>query len=305
MQSGEYYLKVESYDKGKGKYNSGYSLGIAADYAPCDNSDDSYLSNSLTKIAAVTDNSNSIENNYVGYGDAVDNFRFSVEADFNKNFDLKISDIGAGDKVNFALYELHEKSNGQKYRTKLASSTAYNNGNALQNNVISDIWLDEGDYIVEVLSYDKGKGKYNTSYDLALVYGKGYEDIGYNSLDEAVAGKASTGEENFIIKTSNVVYGRDKSDFYKFELTAPKNNIDIALSELEGNERLKINGYKQNGNKIEKLFSDYTISGDSAYNYNTFNGLKDYLGAGDYIVEVTTFDGKACDYKLDVSIALI
>jgi FG-GAP repeat protein/fibronectin type III domain protein len=149
LKDGTYYLEVMSGDKGKGKFNTDYTLDITPDYFP-EATDD----NTWQKATQVTPDASL--DGFVGFGDACDCYKFEV-------IDLASYDFAlTGDDKNAKLtvYDWNEA----KGKLKKMKSVKLKYGEAS----IDNLRLDAGLYYVEVLSADKGRGKKNTEYDLDI-----------------------------------------------------------------------------------------------------------------------------------------
>ncbi|MFA6999169.1 MAG: hypothetical protein WC198_08430, partial [Victivallaceae bacterium] len=87
---------------------------------------------------------------WVGFGDAVDWFRFSLDADAICNLDLQLDVAGA---AKMTLY---------------SSDSLYSQVSKLGFTRFNDLDLAAGYYAVQIFSSDMGKGKKNTGYDLNI-----------------------------------------------------------------------------------------------------------------------------------------
>ncbi len=144
-----YYIEIISGDKGKGKCNTEYSLDITPSYLP-EATDNNNWQDATEIFPDVS------LDGFVGFGDAVDYYKFEVDSLDVFDFEL------AGDNKNakMTVYEWDES----KDKYKKVATASLKNGEAM----LDDISLDAGLYYVEVLSKDKGKGKYNTEYELNI-----------------------------------------------------------------------------------------------------------------------------------------
>ncbi len=150
LERGTYYLEVMSEDKGAGRYNTDYSLELTSSCFP-----EATDNNSLETATEITLDFN-MENGYVGFGDAVDYYKFEVDSLDVFDFEL------AGDNKNAKMTVYEWDDSKDKY--KKVAAARLKNGDAMLDNIS----LDAGLYYVEVLSKDKGKGKYNTEYELNI-----------------------------------------------------------------------------------------------------------------------------------------
>jgi autotransporter passenger strand-loop-strand repeat protein len=146
----DYYVEIISGDKGKGKCNTAYDLDVDADLFP-----EATDNNSWQVATEITPDFN-LDDGFVGFGDACDYFKFEVDDLTTFDFDL------TGDDKNAKLTVF--RWNDKKGKLKKIANTSLKYGEAH----IDNLNLDAGMYYVEVLSSDKGKGKYNTEYDLDI-----------------------------------------------------------------------------------------------------------------------------------------
>jgi autotransporter passenger strand-loop-strand repeat protein len=152
LDESTYYLEVLSGDKGKGKFNTDYTLDITPDYFP-----DMTDNNTWQQATDIVPDVNL--NDFVGFGDARDYYKFQVNDLTAFDFDF------AGDNKNAKLTVYGW--NTKKGKLKKMKSVKLKYGEAH----IDNLNLDAGLYYVEVLSSDKGRGKYNTEYDLDITAG--------------------------------------------------------------------------------------------------------------------------------------
>ena len=155
LESGEKcYIRVESYDKGLGRYNGEYSLSVDAEVADSawvtdDNSPDKAT---MLKPGGAVDAALS---GWVGMGDAVDYYCFELTKP--AELSLVLGELDAAVKVKL----LREERDGGVSQVMSRSVKA---GRGLDHTLS----LTSGTYFVEVASYDNGAGRYNTTYALEL-----------------------------------------------------------------------------------------------------------------------------------------
>ena len=142
-------MEVLAGDKGKGKCNTYYDLDIVGDYFPAATANNSW--DTATEITPA-----STLSGYVGFGDPSDFYKFEV-ADL-ASYDFELS--GENKDAKLTLYKWDDDKD--KLRKVECAGMKYGYAE------ISAMNLDAGLYYVEVTSTDKGKGKYNTNYDLDI-----------------------------------------------------------------------------------------------------------------------------------------
>ncbi len=155
LESGEKcYIRVESYDKGLGRYNGEYSLSVNAEVADSawvtdNNSPDKAT---MLKPGGAADAALS---GWVGMGDAVDYYCFELTKP--AELSLVLGELDAAVKVKL----LREERDGGVSQVMSRSVKA-------SRGLDHTLSLTSGTYFVEVASYDNGAGRYNTTYALEL-----------------------------------------------------------------------------------------------------------------------------------------
>lgn len=155
LESGEKcYIRVESYDKGLGRYNGEYSLSVDAEVADAARVTDNNSPDKATmlKSGGAADAALS---GWVGTGDAVDYYCFELAKP--AELSLALSELEAAVKVKL----LRGERDGGVSQVMSRSVKA---GRGLDHTLS----LTSGTYFVEVASYDNGAGRYNTTYALEL-----------------------------------------------------------------------------------------------------------------------------------------
>ncbi len=138
LTSGNYFVVVESKDKGKGKYNTAYTLSVAK--------------MQTLYPTELIDIDGSAVSKWVGFQNPSHTYRLEVESDDRYAIRLQ------GDAAEAVLKICNLQGKVIKQMQIKADKTAY----------IDDIALARGNYFVVVESKDKGKGKYNTDYTLSV-----------------------------------------------------------------------------------------------------------------------------------------
>ncbi|MBE6368435.1 MAG: hypothetical protein E7052_11110, partial [Lentisphaerae bacterium] len=144
---GDYYVAVTSADKGKGKYNTNYSVNINAIYAP----GDAVKNNSFNEAAASASKlatANTLSG-WVGMGDIADYYKFTNVSGEKLSFTV----TGVTAKLKLTVYDRNLK--------KVKSVSIKKNGTYLTNLLVN------GDFFVAVESADKGK-KQHSNYNISV-----------------------------------------------------------------------------------------------------------------------------------------
>ncbi len=148
LNDGTYYIEILSGDNGRGRFNTDYELDVAGDLLPEYTDNNSWADATTVGLGSI--------DGYVGFGDAVDYYKFDVGALDVFDFELTGDDKDA----KLTIYEWDYS----KDKFKKVAAASLKNGEAMLDNIS----LDAGLYYVEVLSKDKGKGKFNTEYELNI-----------------------------------------------------------------------------------------------------------------------------------------
>ena len=155
LENGEKcYIRVESYDKGLGRYNGEYSLSVEAEVA-----DSAWVTdNNSTDKATMLKSGGAADaelRSWVGAGDAVDYYCFELANPVELTLGLSAPEAAVKVKL------LREEPDGSVSQV-LSRSVKANRG------LDHTLSLTSGTYFVEVASYDNGAGRYNTTYALEL-----------------------------------------------------------------------------------------------------------------------------------------
>ena len=137
LESNNYFIVVESKDKGKGKNNTDYTLSVSK-----------MQTLYPTEILSVD---GPAINRWIGFQNPSHTYR--LEADADDSYCIRLQ--GDANEAILKIFDL---------KGKLIKKLQINaDGNAN----IDDIFLKKGNYFVTVESKDQGKGKYNTDYSLS------------------------------------------------------------------------------------------------------------------------------------------
>ncbi len=257
LVSGDFYISVATSDKGKGAYNSNYILDLVESYFPAANHrDDSFSGAQSVKL---DDNGVASVADWVGYNDAVD--YFAVSADRSGKVALNIS--GVQSKLVVTLYDENRK--------KLKTVNVKEDGL-----VFSDLYLG-GAFYVSVAAPDKGKGGYNSDYQLNFVSEYVQPDSVANDTFKDAYATPVRFQPDSTAEVSGWVGVGDPTDIHMFETDAP-GRINLVLGDVES--KLKISVY----NSRRQLVKSITVSKDGEY-------LSDLLIDGDFYIQVSSGDG--------------
>ncbi len=238
-QSGEYYLVVESGDKGKGRYNSYYDFSVNDEYFPTatvNNDTDHPDEKTLVSGGMNTDVSG-----WVGFGDATN--CYLLKAAGPGIIDFSFSNLEAGTKIKVSLYDL----NGKKIKSYTVTD---------KKPLHVDDMLLKGDCYLVVDSGDKGKGKDNTSYLGSIVYNAFPTEATSNNTLASAFETANTVNFTGAVAERNdewVGYG-DNVDFFSFELDANgRVDLDLALDNagLRVGKEIKVKLYSEDGTLLK------------------------------------------------------
>ena len=154
----EYFVSVEATNWKKGE-GSGYDVTVSGEVF---NNPGNALLNSTWDAADVRSITpgTTVADEWVGYGDANDFFSLTLGADDAGSYLFRLS-TSTGLNGNATL-NVYQKQDDGKGGFKLKSVGKFTNTKS--DSITLD--LESGDYFVEVMSADKGKGKKNTDYDL-------------------------------------------------------------------------------------------------------------------------------------------
>lgn len=155
LEKGEQcFIRVDSYDKGLGRYNGEYTLSVEAEVPEPDILTDN---NTLEKATVLAESSaaDARLNGWVGAGDAVDYYRFQLQD--AAELTLVLDELESSVKVKL----LHEQNDG---RLSQVLSRSVKSASGLDRTLS----LTSGTYFVEISSFDNGAGRYNSTYALEL-----------------------------------------------------------------------------------------------------------------------------------------
>ncbi len=282
---GDYYIRVSNAADSSG---AEYELSISGDI---DRDALITANNSLTSATRLTGTTaeDATINGWVGRNDATDFYRF----DMSEAGSVKLMLANPESMVRVSLYKL--QSNGVFMQTQ---NITVRSGSGLNRT----LRLAAGTYAIEVSSYDKGAGSYNTSYALEIektigsaterliVPGSSLSDN--NTRENASELITSTDPDDTIV---GWVGSEDVIDYYRLELVSG-GKLNLSLSGLEANIKIKVYQERNNDSVVQRLSS--TVSAD--------NGLDRTLSltSGTYFVEVASYDNGAGRYNTTYALEL-
>ena len=185
-----FYVQVESWDDGKGEYNTDYSFDLSFDAF-----EDSVQTTDILEI-----NGEAIHD-WTGYRNEAHSYLLQVDA--SGRYAVRL----LGDASD-AILQVCRINGVVIEETKIGSDgTAY----------IDDIYLESGNYFVVVDSADKGGGYFNTdyvlsAYDLETLYPK------IDNSDETLADVFHSASQPFNVNIENWLGVGDYADCFKFSL---------------------------------------------------------------------------------------
>ncbi|MBQ3240805.1 MAG: hypothetical protein IJB00_06415, partial [Akkermansia sp.] len=228
-------------------------------------------------------------NGWVGLNDSSDFYRFDMSGDGRVR--LMLSGLESMARVN--LYKLQKDGTYTQTQTITVRPTA---------GVDRTLRLAGGSYAVEVCSYDKGAGRYNTGYALEIEKTIG-DEMERLMIPSSSLSDNNTKENASALVESNdpkdVVVGwvgsEDSTDYYRLEL-ASAGKLNLSLHGLETNVRINVIQQRPNGSLSTKL--NVKVDAD--------NGLDKTLSltSGTYYVQVASYDNGAGRYNTTYALEL-
>lgn len=147
----DYYIAVHASETEEANAQTQYTLRVDP-YGDKIISDDNTVD--AARLLSWNEDAVASDSGWVGYGDAVDFYRFELEQE--ADVQLSVSDLDAA--VRVAVY----KENSAGGLTRLCS-------NSVRDSVLErTLSLTSGTYFVEIASYDGGAGRYNSGYMLDM-----------------------------------------------------------------------------------------------------------------------------------------
>lgn len=185
-----FYIKIVSWDNGKGKYNTDYKFNMKYDVFGDD-----------TQHTDILEVGGETINEWIGYRN--EEHAYLMQIDENGRYSIRLNG-NAGD-ATLKICDLKDKV---IEKMKLQDDgTAY----------IDDLYLEEGNYFVVVDSKDNGKGKCNTDYSLSATK---LSDL-YPKIDNSDDSWQLASKQDSIIQdewNNNWLGCGDAEDFFKVEL---------------------------------------------------------------------------------------
>lgn len=254
--AGKVYIVVESGDKGKGKQNADYTIGVSDNLFQPATSNNDFIS--AQSVLLDVNGRGLFSGGWVGYGDKVDYYKFTSA--LNGAVEIGITEVES--KLKVTLFDTTGKKLASK-TIKGVSDAKY----ATADIFGKDVLLKAGqDYYIAVESGDKGKGYQNSFYNLSINESYAPASRGNNIKENAMALTAGQ-------TTSDWVGYNEPSDFYKITLDE-ESYLDLNFN-FSGKVTLKMTS--EHGGKSGNVSLVRTDSGYSS---------KSALAAGEYFVEI-------------------
>ena len=306
LDKGDYTIILKNTDKGKTAADYSFEIGAEVLYDKIDNSDDwtdvkskgadGAVAKTIGNLTAETQ----IEN-WVGFGDAVDYYEFTLTDDTKLNLN-----VSSTDAAKVVIYKLNEKTNTRTgvttYSLKTLQTTTIAAGYTL---LTKNLLLENGTYYIGVTSTNAKRGG-NADYTITVdESGKFFSKVD-NSDDWAdvktngAAGAVGKIDGDFKIGTTVsdwVGYG-DASDYKSFTITE-----DMTVSfDVKSSDAAKFNLYTLNENK-NGTFSLKSLLSASVSAGQTVPTKTITLSAGTYYIGMTSTNAKKggdADYTITV-----
>ena len=254
--AGKVYIVVESGDKGKGKQNADYTIGVSDNLFQPATANNDFIS--AQSVLLDVNGRGLFSSGWVGYGDKVDYYKFTSA--LNGAVEIGITEVES--KLKVTLFDTTGKKLASK-TIKGVSDAKY----ATADIFGKDVLLKAGqDYYIAVESGDKGKGYQNSFYNLSINESYAPASRGNNIKENAMALTAGQ-------TTSDWVGYNEPSDFYKITLDK-ESYLDLNFN-FSGKVTLKMTS--EYGGKSGNVSLVRTDSGYSS---------KSALAAGEYFVEI-------------------
>ena len=268
LLQGNFYITVESGDKGKGKQNTYYELSGFIDYFPAATPNNSFAT---AEVINPDEFGDVTFGGWVGYGDAND--YYMVDAVAAGSVTISIADVTA--KLTVTVYDANQK--------KLKSVNISNSGTLFTNLLVPN-----GAYIV-VSSGDKGKGVQNSDYSIS--FNADYFPTPTPNNNFATAAVVALDENGYGTAAGWVGYG-DAVDYYVLDSTS---NGSLNLSVSGVTSKVAVTLYDASGKKVASV----SLSGSAS---NIFGNR--LVGEGYYVVVESGDKGKGAQnsgYELIVN----
>ena len=242
LEAGDYYFSVQSTNAAQGG-SANYRICLNGDgssfYTECDNYDDwtnlttDGASGDVADIGIVDGYCNELVSGWVGFGDAADYMKFTLNSAAKLSFSLDASDA-----ASFAVYRLVQSSNGS-YSLKALQTTALAFNKQMQDYeaVTKALLLEAGDYYISVQSSNAAQGgsasyHINLNGDVCAFYvdGDNYDDwtdVRTEGASGAVGSVGVVDEYSYELANGWVGFG-DEFDYASFTLFN-KANLSFTL----------------------------------------------------------------------------
>ena len=301
LDKGDYTIILKNTDKGKTAADYSFVINAEVLYDKIDNSDDwtdvktagadGAVAKTIGNLTADTE-----IGNWVGFGDAVDYYKFTLTNDTKLNLN-----VSSTDAAKVVIYKLNENKNGT-FSLKALQSTTVAAGYTLTT---KDLLLENGTYYIGVTSTNAAKGG-NADYTITVDESSKFFSKVDNTDDWAdmktngAAGAVGKIDGDFKIGTTLsdwIGYG-DAADYKSFTITEKMTvNFDVFASDAA-----KFNLYTLNENK-NGTFSLKSLLSASVSAGQTVPTKTITLAAGTYYIGMTSTNAKKggdADYIITV-----
>ena len=314
LEAGEYYIAMQSTNAKKGG-NAYYNVEVDQDasmfFDKADNSDDWDDVKTAGPNGAVGDigqlNADAetvVADEWVGFGDAIDYKRFSLDSAANLSFSVE-----ATDATKFTIYRLNSKTDKKGVTTyslkSLQTTTLKKPKNADQYSATTNLLLlDAGEYYISMQSTNAKKGG-NADYSISLNTNSvffvntddsdNWDDVKTAGSNGAVGDVGSLTVSGSPVLTNWVGYD-DAVDYSHFKLDGA---ATVSFT-LEATDATKFTIYKLNSKTDKKGVTTYSLKSLQATTLKKAKNAEPYtavtkalkLDAGDYYFSMASTNAK-------------
>ena len=278
------YIRISAAEGGA----TSYELTVRGDIDEASPITDNNVKQKATKVVGTIQEDATISS-WVGSGDALDLYYFELTEECN--FSLSLSGLDKNAKVK--LYY----DNGDGTYGSIISNTVRASRGLEFNDALA-----AGTYYLEIASYDKGAGRYNTAYTLELE--KETDGVTTRLSLESDSpltdnNTKETATELELVSVSDAVItswvgAGDALDYYRFEVSQA-GTLGICLSELEKNTTLRLYQGTEDG---------YNLTMSSTVRASRGLDTELDLTVGTYYLEIASYDNGAGRYNTTYALEL-
>ena len=278
------YIRISAAEGGA----TSYELTVRGDIDEASPITDNNVKQKATKVVGTIQEDATISS-WVGSGDALDLYYFELTEECN--FSLSLSGLDKNAKVK--LYY----DNGDGTYGSIISNTVRASHGLEFNDALA-----AGTYYLEIASYDKGAGRYNTAYTLELE--KETDGVTTRLSLESDSpltdnNTKETATELELVSVSDAVItswvgAGDALDYYRFEVSQA-GTLGICLSELEKNTTLRLYQGTEDG---------YNLTMSSTVRASAGLDTELDLAVGTYYLEIASYDNGAGRFNTTYALEL-